>query len=101
MEDKGIIMKRYYRASNDEKRHKPLITKYEGGTSPTWVVSTTTAGDVNLIKCVATHAEALAIANQWADEYRDAWVKANMHRASKSFTGMDRTLARAAIAVAA
>jgi len=75
-------MKRYYRSANDPKRFKPLVTGHLHPSGPYWVVSTNTFGkDTPLIKVCGTFDSAITQANAWADEYRAAWVAANMKAA--------------------
>ena len=71
-------MKRYYRSANDPKRFKPLVTLHNDAAVPYWVVTTTTIDENRKVRVVDTFEEALTKANQWADQYRTAWVERNM-----------------------
>lgn len=73
-------MKRYYRPANDPKRFKPLVTHHTDSPAPYWVVTTTTIDGNNRIRVVDTFEEAIRMANKWADDYRVAWVEANMRQ---------------------
>ena len=74
-------MRRYFRYRNDPKRFKPLITVHDSSNGPYFVVSATAIDEKALIKTTYDFTEAIEQANAWADEYRAAWVAANMKAA--------------------
>jgi hypothetical protein len=75
-------MKRYYRSANDPKRFKPLVTSEPVREGKFWTVTTTTFDGKLLVRCFTDWADALGQANRWADDYRAAWVTANMRAAA-------------------
>lgn len=67
-----MIMKAWFRYRNDPKRHRPLVTFTLGS----WVATTWTDAEIALVRCFRTHAEALAQADVWANDYHATEIPA-------------------------
>ena len=74
-------MRIWFRFRNDPRRFKPLVTGSRGTNAWTWTVTTTTISEEQKLLCFYDWVFAIEQANCWADEYRAAWVAANMKAA--------------------